>query len=80
MDVGMSLASALYELKDENPDIGVKRLIEAGMNIGRDMIGTMTNTLILAYAAQTKITQPTQIRAFNFFKKYLIKKLYRKKY
>lgn len=49
MDVSMSIASALHELKEENEDVSVKRMISAGMNIGKDMMGTMTNTLILAY-------------------------------
>ena len=49
MDVGMSISSALYEIKSESPDITTNRMIKAGMNIGKDMIGTMTNTLILAY-------------------------------
>ena len=46
MDVGMSIASALYELKSEKEDISVKGLMKSGMNIGRDMIGTMTNTFV----------------------------------
>ena len=49
MDVSMSIASALHELKEENNEISVKRMLSAGMNIGKDMMGTMTNTLILAY-------------------------------
>lgn len=49
MDVGMSISSALDELKQKNPDITWKELLKSGMNIGRDVIGTMTNTLILAY-------------------------------
>lgn len=49
MDVGMSIASSLSEMKKEIPDITVSRLIKAGMNIGKDVMGTMTNTLILAY-------------------------------
>lgn len=50
MDVSMSITSAMYELSFEvgGPG-GTKRMIAAGMNIGRDAIGTMTNTLILAY-------------------------------
>ena len=56
MDVGMSIASALYELKSEKPEITVKGLIKSGMNIGKDMIGTMTNTLILAYTGGALIT------------------------
>ena len=49
MDVSMSIASALHELKEENPEISMKKMMKAGMNIGKDMMGTMTNTLILAY-------------------------------
>lgn len=49
MDVGMSISSALDEIKQKNPDITWKELLKSGMNIGRDVIGTMTNTLILAY-------------------------------
>lgn len=49
MDVGMSIASSLDEIKMKNPDITWKDLLKSGMNIGRDVIGTMTNTLILAY-------------------------------
>lgn len=56
MDVSMSIASALYELKCEVPDITVGKMIKAGMNIGRDMMGTMTNTLILAYTGGAMIT------------------------
>lgn len=53
MDVGMSLSSAMYELKKESPDISRARLFKAGMNIGKDMMGTMTNTLILAYVGSS---------------------------
>ena len=49
MDVGMSIASSLDEIKMKNPDITGAELFKSGMNIGRDVIGTMTNTLILAY-------------------------------
>lgn len=49
MDVAMSLSSSLAELKSVNPSLGVKELWRSGMNIGRDMVGTMTNTLILAF-------------------------------
>ena len=49
MDVGMSIASSLDEIKMKTPDITWQELLKSGMNIGRDVIGTMTNTLILAY-------------------------------
>lgn len=49
MDVGLSLTSAMFELKEQNPKIKRGAHIKAGMNIGRDMMATMSNTLILAY-------------------------------
>jgi len=49
MDVGMSIASSLDEIKLKTPDITGKELFKSGMNIGKDIIGTMCNTLILAY-------------------------------
>lgn len=49
MDVGMSIASTLNELKEINPHMTAGQLFRSGMNVGRDMMGTMTNTLILAF-------------------------------
>ena len=49
MDVAMSLSSALAEVRAADPTMGFKALFRSGMNIGRDMVGTMTNTLILAF-------------------------------
>lgn len=49
MDVGMSIASSLDELKNKAKDITWQELFKSGMSIGKDVIGTMTNTLILAY-------------------------------
>lgn len=49
MDVGMSVAAAVAEVKKANHNFGPARLFEAGMNVGRDIMGTMANTLILAY-------------------------------
>jgi len=49
MDVAMSMSSAMFEIKEVNPGIKKGAHIKAGMNIGRDMIATMSNTLILAY-------------------------------
>ena len=48
MDVAMSISSAIQELTRVNDSLNAKDLFKSGMNIGRDMVGTMTNTLILA--------------------------------
>lgn len=50
MDVAMSVSTSLHEIKEQRPDITAKEIFKSGINIGRDMIGTMSNTLILAYA------------------------------
>lgn len=49
MDIGMSISSTINELFFSNSTMSVKELFNSGMNVGRDIIGTMANTLILAY-------------------------------
>ena len=49
MDVCISISSAISEITEANPFMLTKDLFRAGMNIGRDIMGTMANTLILAY-------------------------------
>ncbi len=49
MDVAMDLSSSLYELSEHVPDITFGRLCKSGMAISRDIMGTMANTLVLAY-------------------------------
>jgi len=49
MDIGMSISSTVNELFCSKPDMNVRELFTSGMNVGRDIIGTMANTLILAY-------------------------------
>jgi len=49
MDVGMSIASAIDEVRKVHPRANFINLFNAGMNVGRDIMGTMSNTLILAY-------------------------------
>lgn len=49
MDVGMSIASTINEIYEVDNTKTVKELFTCGMNVGRDIIGTMANTLILVY-------------------------------
>lgn len=56
MDVSLSLASSLDELRCADPTMRGWKLFAAGMRIGRDMIGTMSNTLILAFAGESVTT------------------------
>lgn len=53
MDVSMSVASTIAEIHDANPEFSVKRLFQSGINVGKDMMGTMSNTLILAFAGSS---------------------------
>lgn len=48
-DIGMSVSSAAAEIKQACPDIHFKELTIRALNVGRDVMGTMANTLILAY-------------------------------
>ena len=53
MDVAMSIGSAMDELCTQKPDISRRELLRAGMRVGRDMMGTDSNTLILAFAGSS---------------------------
>lgn len=56
MDVGMSIVSALFEIYHHKSDISLKELFYSGIEIGKDMIGTMTNTLILAFTGNAFVS------------------------
>ena len=49
MDVSMSITSTIFEFKNHSPKIQKKQLISCGLNVGKDIMATMINTLILAY-------------------------------
>lgn len=49
MDVGMGIASSVAEVRRVNVRLSARELFIAGNNVGKDLIGTMTNTLILAF-------------------------------
>lgn len=64
MDVSMSIASTISELHMLNPNMSRKLLFRSGINIGRDMMGTMSNTLILAFSG-TSINTIIILYAYN---------------
>ena len=43
------IASTINEIYIHNNNIGKKELFKSGINVGKDMMGTMSNTLILAF-------------------------------
>lgn len=48
-DTSIAISSALYEVHVNNPKLSIKELFHSGMNIGKDILGTTTNTLFFAY-------------------------------
>lgn len=83
-DVAMSISSAMNELIAVNPNLSRKELFKSGMNIGRDMVGTMTNTLILALVGSSLVLmiylsslEPsfTQLMSSTFFSVEIIQAL-----
>ena len=64
MDVSMSISSSLYELRTKSPQISPKELMKSGFTIGRDMMGTMANTLVLAYIGSS-LTSVLLLVAYN---------------
>lgn len=53
MDVSMSITTSMFEIKKQSPKITTKNLIQSGFQIGKDIMSTMTNTLILAYTGSS---------------------------
>lgn len=51
MDVSITMSSSLVSLYEENPTISIKALIQSGLEIGKDIMGTMTNILFFAYVS-----------------------------
>lgn len=56
MDVAMSVSSSMAEILKQNPKLTRKELFKAGIQVGRDMMGTDSNTLILAFAGSSVST------------------------
>lgn len=51
MDIAISISSSIKEIYDKNPAINKKDLIKSGMEIGKDIMGTMANTLVFAFVS-----------------------------
>lgn len=49
MDVAITMSSSIFGLYEENNNIQVKALKTSGMDIGKDIMGAMTNILFFAY-------------------------------
>src|SRR5699024_6136039 len=51
MDVAISISTAMFELYETNKNISIQQLKQSGFNIGKDIMGTMTNILLFAYVS-----------------------------
>lgn len=53
MDVALGIVSSMWEVKAQNQSLKAKELFRSGMHVGKDAMGTMANTLILAFAGSS---------------------------
>ena len=69
MDVAISISSTINEIHVTDPRLTVFELFKSGMNVGRDIIGTMSNTLILVYlgSAMPLVLLGSNIDVAKFF-------------
>lgn len=52
-DITVSQISIVFELHALDPDLKLKQLYKKGMNVGKDHIASMINTLVLVYAGSS---------------------------
>mgnify|MGYP006070760975 CR=1 FL=1 len=65
MDVAMSVVTAVEEIHIKNPEMSARELFVSGMKVGNDTMGTMSNTLILAFVGSSINTLVT-IYAYDY--------------
>jgi uncharacterized membrane protein len=53
MDIAISISSSTAEIYAANPNLTPAKAVSSVMNIGRDILGSMVNTLILAYVGSS---------------------------
>lgn len=56
MDITISVAASLYEMQKVQPGLTAREVFQSGLTIGRDMIGMMCQTLILAFVGSSLAT------------------------
>ena len=72
MDIAMDIAASMDEIRIKKPEIRPAELIRSGFTVGRQVIGTMTTTLLLAYSGGYltllmifKVKDPSFMRMIN---------------
>lgn len=53
IDMALTVTTSVYEVKCHKPDIKMNKLVQSGMKIGKDVIGTTVNTLLFAYLGES---------------------------
>ena len=69
MDTSVSIASTINEIHETDNSLSVAQLFKSGMNVGKDIIGTMSNTLILVYLGSSLplVLLSSNIDLYKFF-------------
>src|SRR5699024_3939548 len=49
MDIAITIASSIFGLYESNQHISIQALKKSGMDIGKDIMGTITNILFFVY-------------------------------
>ncbi|MBU9674044.1 YibE/F family protein [Planococcus sp. CP5-4] len=49
MDVGITMSASIFTLYEKNPDISIEAMKTSGIEIGKDIMGTMANILFFVY-------------------------------
>ncbi len=52
VDTSVAISSALYEVYQNNKNLSKKELFLSGITIGKDILGTTTNTLLFAFLGE----------------------------
>lgn len=71
MDMTMSIGTALCEIYEVDQTLTRKRLFTSGMNMGKDMVGTMTQTLLFALMGATFITMLVVVASGTQFNQFI---------
>ena len=53
LDMALTVTTSVYEVSIHKPEIKLTELVESGMQIGREVIGTTVNTLLFAYLGES---------------------------
>ena len=53
LDMALTVTTSIYEVKMHTADLKMEEVMESGIQIGREVIGTTVNTLLFAYLGES---------------------------